>query len=672
MKVILADLIHNCVEGNNYLSGMQDYTVPLNVASIAAYASEKMNNSVEFSIVKYPNDLLSALKEGKPDIIGFSNYIWNSSLNSSVGSYIKDNYPDILIVMGGPSIRQDRKGLKEFLEKRNYVDVYIPSEGEHPFYMLLKAYLDWGRKFTRKRFEVPGCAFLENGKLCYRTAEHDGSFDTYSSPYLNGFLDDSLEKGLIPLFETNRGCPFECTYCVWGDSANRKILKFPLDKVYLEMEYVAKNYPICSSWIIADANFGIFERDIEIAKKIAEIKEKTPSLKKIIMWEAKNSTKRNIEIGKILKTYSGDTLIAVQTFEDLAQENIKRKNIRFQNLPRRIENYNLEGVHVRTDILYGLPGESYLGHLNTLRKCFDLGFNHIGIFNTILLPGSEMEAEPSREKYMLKTKHRLRQGMFGEYLGLKAIESEEIIQSNSTISESEMRSLRPLHWLIWYGWNQEFLKPILKYAHNQYGINPLDILIDAINNKSHPAVIRLFSRFQEDAASEWFDDEPSLREHYMSPKIFEELMKKGFSKVEFKYTALMILSRDLFYELLDLLGVIVGRMASSSSVDEIIKIVKAIRIEPDSYFSGFVKDKIIQIRPDLSDFVFSFTTSAPRTQNENLWVKLTKPVDDQHKITNTLIKYNYANDKLFAIEKTLGAYGSAFLYDIYSDTSELT
>ena len=104
------------------------------------------------------------------------------------------------------------------------------------------------------------------------------------------------------MFETNRGCPFTCTYCAWGIAALSKVRKFPMDRIFSELEYVAEKVPNAPTWFFADANFGILQRDVEIAERIAHIKKKNNELKTIVIYESKNTPDRNMQIAKFLRT----------------------------------------------------------------------------------------------------------------------------------------------------------------------------------------------------------------------------------------------------------------------------------------------------------------------------------------------------------------------------------
>ena len=91
---------------------------------------------------------------------------------------------------------------------------------------------------------------------------------TVPSPYLNGMLDRFLDDPrLAPIIETNRGCPYSCTYCCWGQATQSKVNLFPLDTVIAEIRHAANVTKNPTGFFyIADGNFGILERDQDIAR----------------------------------------------------------------------------------------------------------------------------------------------------------------------------------------------------------------------------------------------------------------------------------------------------------------------------------------------------------------------------------------------------------------------
>ena len=228
IKIYLADLVHNGALGDNQISGGNDYVVPLNIASIAEYTESELGSAVEITLFKYLDDLMQALDRERPAILGLSNYVWNTDINEKAIEYAVGVEQKPVIVMGGPAISPNPSQIKGFLNDKNGLNAHIILEGERPFLGLVKAYQQEGPNFLKSGCEIPGCAYLCDGELIYTPLTQEGIMADLSSPYLSGRLDKYLANGLIPLFETNRGCPFKCTFCAWGISALNKVRKFSL------------------------------------------------------------------------------------------------------------------------------------------------------------------------------------------------------------------------------------------------------------------------------------------------------------------------------------------------------------------------------------------------------------------------------------------------------------
>ena len=105
VKIYLCDMVHN------YL-GAGTYMFPLNVGYIAAYALKHYGEAIHIKIFKYPHQLLNALKQNIPDIVGFSHYTWNADLNTKLTSVVKSVSENTITVFGGPNINYSNKGIK--------------------------------------------------------------------------------------------------------------------------------------------------------------------------------------------------------------------------------------------------------------------------------------------------------------------------------------------------------------------------------------------------------------------------------------------------------------------------------------------------------------------------------------------------------------------------------
>jgi radical SAM superfamily enzyme YgiQ (UPF0313 family) len=650
LKIYLADLVHS-IPGN--------YVVPLNIAYLASYSKFIFGDILDITLFKDPNALLNAVKKEAPDIVGFSNYSWNYDLNYQIGNYIKSNFPSTTIIMGGCGIRTDNDGIKSFLKKNYYVDCYMMFEGELPFVNFLKEFMNgqWRGNV------IKGCAYL-NPELIYSPCDVIMDLDKIPSVYLGGYLDEFLGQGYIPLIETNRGCPFSCTYCTWGISAHKKIRKFSLDRVYAEMEYIVSKIPKSSMWIFADANFGLFERDVQIAERIKNIRERYPVLQKVFVYTSHN---RNDELNLKISDHLGNLniyLIAVQSFDPIVQKNIKRANVRDEDIPNILQKVKAIGVDTSVDIIMGLPEETRESHLNTLRKCFELGFDFIDVLNIRMLPGSVLETDEQRKKYDIKTKYRLIQGSYGVYQGIKCIDAEECIRSDSTMTEDDMLYFRLVHWLVWFGWNAKFLAPIMKYLSFK-GINPIGLITKIIDTdkSEYPLVNDLFDRFQKDAIEEWFDTYDDLRNYYLDEKHFNELMNGSFSKLNFKYMTEMILSHDTYLSFLEYIKKIVSEQLVCEIPADIFAVVEGKVIDADELNGDTLQKKILRVSTDIIPFL-NLDNHTKEYQGEFAEIYLYKNDEYVKALKELYGKFSYNLSKKMAIEKILEHFTDGFTYNI--------
>jgi putative methyltransferase len=511
LKIYLCDLVYDTVKTN--------YVVPLNIAYIAAYIKKQYADAVEIKLFKYPMELEKAIKISAPDIIGFSNYSWNERLNHLFIKMAKRQNPNVLTVMGGPNIRTENDEIKDYLSANSQLDYYILFEGEEPFCNLV------GKALAGDETPTPpsGCAGLIEGELHFKPLDikkRSKQIDL-PSPYLTGLLDHFLaDPNMIPLFETNRGCPFGCTYCTWGIAALSKLRQRPLDIVYEEMDYVARKSAKQVDWIFCDANFGILKRDVEIAKRIRQIMDTYGYPINVTLWHSKNTGERNIEIAKLLR--DSDGYIAIQSSDPVVLKNCGRGNIQSDDLKAQINYYKEKNFEVSTDILTGLPGETAKSHLNSLMTAFDLGFGKIQPYNIRMLPGSQYESKPDRLRYGVETKFRPIFGAYGEYGGQRVFEIEESVRATKDMTEPELESFKKVHWLIYFCWNTGFFKPLLRFGQRQ-GANP-GVVLHRLSNSSHPSLIDLFSKMTQESMTEWFESRQAMIQHYSHKNNFDKIV----------------------------------------------------------------------------------------------------------------------------------------------------
>lgn len=557
LKIYLADLIHNQYAYN--------YTVPLNIGYLAANLDLHFSNEIEFQLFKFPDQLITSLKNDPPDILALSNYDWNVNLNKTVLEITKELDPNIFTCMGGPNIRNRAEGTKTFLNSYENLDAYVLYEGEGAFVELIKYFLGQSHPplhLLKSGVTLPQVAYLTQndqhlimGGLLPATSSKN---IPYPSAWLGGYMDPYLNCSyypLSPIIETTRGCPYACTYCTaWGSEATgvKTIRQFPLDIVFDELEYVFKKANQEFYLFLGDANIGILDRDLEIVQKVKDLHQRYGKVTSLGIDTSKNSLDRNMEVYKILGDLSIPTF-AQQTFNDTTSIHIGRKNVTYERTVALVEDVHKNGTSISTDLLMGLPGESKQDHIESFKKAFDAGFDKFQIADIRLLLGTAMEEEQTRKKYGIVTKVRVIPNAFGVYDGRKVIDYEHCIRKTNTMTEQEFLELRLLNAHIFIALNMEIGRPLLDLAGN-HGLHPIQLLADISSSPPKdrfPLLHDYFKEYTEQAGSEWFKDQQTADNHYFEENTFKHLQEKGFPKLNYEYASLLITNQDYYNEFLE-------------------------------------------------------------------------------------------------------------------------
>ena len=287
-----------------------------------------------------------------PDLVLFSNYGWNTRYHLSIAKLIKEKYPDCKIIIGGPNAQQN----KDYLLEHQYVDISVWGEGEQTLLELLRALIaDYDLS------KVNGLAYIENNHYTL-TPIRDRLKDVncLPSPYLTGVFDEFYERydyNFMPVWETNRGCPYSCTFCDLGADYYSKVYEFDIERLKAEVDYFADKK---TEYVeVADANFGIIKRDLDLVKYIRHKFDTTGYPQKISATWAKSSPDRLFEMSKILDSMNrGGITLALQSNNKTALTNIKRTNIANDKLSTISKRYADADMQTYHDFIIGLPGET--------------------------------------------------------------------------------------------------------------------------------------------------------------------------------------------------------------------------------------------------------------------------------------------------------------------------
>ena len=291
-------------------------------------------------------------KLDNPDYLLFSNYGWNTTYHLEIAKRAKKKFPNVKIIIGGPNAQQS----EAYLNKNPYVDISVWGEGEQT---LLELFTALANNTDLKT--VPGISFIQDN-VYYKTDTRQRRTDLTQvpSPYLTGMFDAFFERydyNFMPVWETNRGCPYHCTFCDLGADYYNKLFEFDTDRLLAEIKWFSdKKIEYVE---VADANFGILPRDMELVKYIKQLNIETGYPQKINATWAKNSPERVFEMSTILDSMNrGGVTLALQSQNKTALSNIKRINIANDRLETITKRYIDMGIQTYHDFILGLPGET--------------------------------------------------------------------------------------------------------------------------------------------------------------------------------------------------------------------------------------------------------------------------------------------------------------------------
>lgn len=541
LLIYLCDLVHDYI-------GKGPFMTPLGISYLAAYVLKQFGPNIEIKLFKKPLDLIDAFRKRTPNILGLSNYNWNENLGYHILQKFKSTHPELVTVQGGPNLDFDNFQIEAYLQKNPALDFYISLQGEVGLAEVVNRYILSGFKLNEMKSQpILGCDFLNpsTSKIVSSQRPQITQLDDIPSPYLTGLMDDFLGGQYVPLLETSRGCPYDCTFCTWGNTALGRVSRYSVERVKAEIEYIAQKSQgtAISSLVVADANFGMFgERDLAMAHFINCTREKYKFPQKIFASWAKNKSDYTVEIAEILKEVAPVT-VAFQSMEPTVLKQVKRDNMKLKHFDKMQKHFFDKGIRSIAEMILGLPGETKETHLKALSDLLEEGNCEIRTYNTQLIKGSEMHLENiNNDSSKIQSGWRLIDNSFGEYGDIRSIEAEQIVLANETINKDDMLYFRPIHWLIDFLQNYSYASRLILFLKTQEVpvIQLFQNLVDQANSAS-PKVREIFQCFKKETYEEFFDTQEALIRHYQKPENWEFISKGGFGKMNNKYIIRVLL-----------------------------------------------------------------------------------------------------------------------------------
>ncbi|MEK3785901.1 B12-binding domain-containing radical SAM protein [Paenibacillus sp. FSL K6-1230] len=377
MKVVLSTLnakyIHTC----------------LAIRCLKAYSDKDFDIELAEYTIKDPvMNIVSDLFQRKPDVIGFSCYIWNIEETIKVIDIVKKVMPEVRIVLGGPEVSYDTE---DWMKRLRNVDFIVMGEGEESFHQLLQEIEGKG-----KYHFVYGLAYRKGEEIILMPGRPKADLNDLPSPHR--FVEDIPElANRIVYFETSRGCPFSCQFCL--SSIEVGVRYYDIERTKADIIYLIDQGAKLIKFV--DRTFNI-KRDyaLEMFQFLIENHRGC-----VFQFEITADIMRP-EVLDYLAEHAPPGIfrfeIGVQSTNDPTNELVKRRQ-NFAKLTRTVTKVkNSRKIDQHLDLIAGLPQEDY----NTFRKTFNDVFAlepeelQLGFLKMLRGTGLRLDAEKYNYTYM--------------------------------------------------------------------------------------------------------------------------------------------------------------------------------------------------------------------------------------------------------------------------------
>jgi putative methyltransferase len=365
-----------------------------------------------------------------PDILVCSCYVWNWPKTYKVIQEIKKSYPGCLVIIGGPEPHYS----VEWMNTHPEIDILIPYYGEQVFQNVLREYNN------NKNYNTLDGVITQT---TYNRSLPIIDYDSIPSPYLNGFFDQLVQnkrpetKSLRCVFESNRGCPYSCAFCDIGAKAYQKVKKFDLERCKLELEWIVKNN--INVVDVADANFGIFDRDEEFVDTLIDLKIKNNWNGRFLPTWSKARGDRVLRIAKKLIINKLDSIfgLSLQSLNQSTLDAVKRTNaFDLTEMSDIVEDMNASGVAMYTELVFPMPGDTLDNFKEGIYRLLDMPitFNKFQINQLSQLTNTEFNSKLYNELHGMQWANI--KGFTRHYYGVGVSDTIAIATKDITVDET--------------------------------------------------------------------------------------------------------------------------------------------------------------------------------------------------------------------------------------------
>jgi len=425
LKVLLVGINAKYIHSNPAIRSLRNYALPYKDCITIS----------EYTINQYKDDILMDIYKQKPDFIGVSCYIWNFGMVKKVCRELRKVLPEVRLWLGGPEVSYDPEALMKELP---FIDGIMAGEGEEAFLELMKFYVDGQGELLK----IKGIYFRDGskGNLVVQTPIR-GEMDMDKIPFPYEDLSE-LENRII-YYESSRGCPYSCSYCL--SSENKRVrfrnvkkveeeLLFFLENKVPQVKFVDRTFNCNHSHAMAVWQF-IKEHDNGITNFHFEIAGEILKADEIELLNSMREGLVQLEIG--VQSANENTLDAIH--RKMSLERIKE-------VVHQI--HKGENIHIHLDLIAGLPLEDFPSFRASFNEVYAMKPDQLQLGFLKVLKGSTLNQELSGNQWdivyqeeppyeVLYTKWI----SYDEILLLKKVESMTEIYYNSGQFEYSLKYL---------------------------------------------------------------------------------------------------------------------------------------------------------------------------------------------------------------------------------------
>ena len=423
MKIILAACNAKYIHSN------------LAVYDLQAYARQYQQHILlkEYTINQQKDEIMKDLYEEKPDVICFSCYIWNISFVKELAEDLKKVLPSVPFWAGGPEVSFDAEA---FLAANPAFDGVMVGEGEETFLELAGYYVD-----HRKSLEqIRGIAFRKENQVLHNGWREIMDLSKVPFPYKD--LQDFDHR--IIYYESSRGCPFSCSYCLSSVDKKlrfrsldlvRKELQFFLDHKVPQVKFVDRTFNCKHDHAMAIWKY-IVEHDNGVTNFHFEIAADLLREEELELMATMRPGLIQLEIG--VQSTNLQTLEAIRRKTDFS---------RICQIVERIHSFG--NIHQHLDLIAGLPYEDYDSFHHSFNDVYALRPQQFQLGFLKVLKGSlmkQMEKEygivhKEKEPYEVLSTNWI---TYEDVLNLKKVENMVEVYYNSGQFENSLKYVETL------------------------------------------------------------------------------------------------------------------------------------------------------------------------------------------------------------------------------------